>query len=240
MEYLVILLSRNRGQVVRLSGSFSRIPVISIDVPILQTVELKDFINRIMFIDNPVILLEGKRKVKPADENKLVSVGRLLAESILQCRFRSGNAPGADDLFIRGVNLVDPSRVELVLPYKGHGKSSGGYNKSFALDEISLASEPETVYQSEALLGKKMVQYYLQGNINKITARAAYLIRDTMKVTGSVSAGLKKADFALFYDDPSDPGKGGTGHTMKACEHCAVPWVDQRVWMGWLDDLGIS
>lgn len=182
-----------------------------------------------------MILLEGKREVRPEDRDLLVKLGQLLAENLPGCRFRSGNAPGADELFTSGVNKIDPSRVELVLPYNGHRKSSANISYSIALDEINLAAEPETLYHSKKILGESLVNEYGKGSKSRVAAKAAYLIRDTMKVTGSVTAGLKKSDFAIFYDDLKDPGKGGTGHTMKVCDQAGVPKINQKVWMGWLD-----
>jgi hypothetical protein len=195
---------------------------------------LDEFLKLIVALDEPVILLEGKRVVLPEDRDQLSSLGRLLALKLPSCRFRSGNAPGADELFIRGVNEVDPSRVELILPYSGHRSSASQPNYTLALDSISLAAEPQVLYHSELLLGKNLVNAYSEGQRNRITSKASYLIRDTLKVTGSISAGLKKADFALFYDDLTNPGKGGTGHTMIVCRQASVLYADQQVWFSWL------
>jgi hypothetical protein len=64
--------------------------------------------------------------------------------------------------------------------------------------------------------------------------KAAYLIRDTMKVIGA--EGLPPAGFAIFYDDLRKPTCGGTGHTMQVCNQHKVPWIDQRTWMVWLSE----
>jgi hypothetical protein len=67
-----------------------------------------------------IVLLEGKREVLPEDEQKLVELGRMLAKNTELMRFRSGNAPGSDELFSRGVAEIDTSRLEVITPYSGH------------------------------------------------------------------------------------------------------------------------
>lgn len=73
---------------------------------------LKEFVGA---YDSPhtVVLLEGKREVKPEDIPKLKELGRLLCAQSKQMTFRSGNAKGADEYFIEGVSEVDPSRIKL-------------------------------------------------------------------------------------------------------------------------------
>jgi hypothetical protein len=56
---------------------------------------LAEFINR-FDQEGAVNLLEGKRKVLPADQDKLFLLGKLLAEKTTRMIFRSGNAAGAD------------------------------------------------------------------------------------------------------------------------------------------------
>ncbi|KAF0189345.1 MAG: hypothetical protein FD168_600 [Desulfobulbaceae bacterium] len=67
----------------------------------------------------PIILLEGTRAVPPSAEAALIALGRLLAQAFPQARFRSGNAEGSDTLFARGVESIDPSRMELIVPTAG-------------------------------------------------------------------------------------------------------------------------
>lgn len=38
----------------------------------------------------------------------------------------------------------------------------------------------------------------------------------------------------IFYDDLNNPEEGGTGHTLKTCRLNNVPFIDQRIWFGWL------
>lgn len=194
---------------------------------------LQSFIKAYDF-DGSVILLEGKRIVNQEDERKLTVLGELLCREMKHARFRSGNAPGADELFTRGVAKVDPGRMEVILPYTGHRRQSSSGYSTLSLDDISLAAEPEVTYHTKSDSRKaKLVDDFAEGISNHITIKAAYLLRDTIKVIGTRS-GIAKATFALFYDDLKNPGQGGTGHTMKVCRNNAVPFADQQVWMGWL------
>lgn len=38
----------------------------------------------------------------------------------------------------------------------------------------------------------------------------------------------------IFYDDLNNPEEGGTRHTLKTCRLNNVPFIDQRIWFGWL------
>lgn len=186
--------------------------------------------------DHPgsVILLEGKRKVLPEDAPKLIKLGELLCRTMKHANFRSGNAPGADELFADGVSQVDASRMEVILPYSGHRKKAVRGYDTYALDEFTLAAEPEVTYQTKsASRHEKLVDEFVDGVSNSVTIKAAYLLRDTVKVIGTRS-GIPRATFALFYDDLKNPGKGGTGHTMNVCRNNQVPFVNQEVWMKWL------
>jgi len=186
--------------------------------------------------DHPgaIILLEGKRKVLPEDERFLVALGEKLCREMKHARFRSGNAPGSDELFAQGVSKIDASRIEVILPYSGHrSRSNQGY-AVHALDEINLAAEPEVTYQTKInKRNSKFIDDFVGGENNRITIKAAYLLRDTVKVTGTKS-GIPKATFAIFYDDLENPLQGGTGHTIRVCKNNEVPFIDQTVWKLWI------
>ncbi len=195
-----------------------------------------DFVRFIDGLEDQVILLAGKRSVDQKDEEQLEALGELLCKWLPDCRFRSGNANGADEFFIRGVCRVDPECVELVLPYREHGKSRKKDLYSLAIDDLDFAAEPEVIYQTRDMAGEKLIDDYLAGIRNRFTIRASYLIRDHIMVIGSGMHGLKKASFAIFYDDLQQPGKGGTGYTMRCCDRNQVPYLDQRTWMNWLEE----
>jgi hypothetical protein len=180
-----------------------------------------------------IVLLEGKRAVAMEDADKLRQLGRLLALNTQHIKFRSGNAPGADQYFSEGVMAVDISRLQLVKPYKTHRSNALPNSYAYSLDDLNLAADDDLVKKSMVNeRTERMVKHYVTGARDGSAMKAAYLIRDTMKVIGA--EGLPPAHFAVFYDDLNNPCTGGTGHTMQVCRQNKVPFVDQRVWFGWL------
>ena len=195
---------------------------------------LKEFIDKYDF-PGAVVLLEGKREVKDEDKGKLIALGRLLTFSTTNMIFRSGNADGADYFFSQGVAEVNPQRLEVITPYAGHRAKANKAAVTIPLDEIDLLNEPEIAALSKRnKKTERVMKDYLAGIRNRYTIKAAYIIRDTVKVTGA--SGIKPATFALFYDDINNPGKGGTGHTMNICRIKNVGLADQKIWLNWLSD----
>jgi hypothetical protein len=181
---------------------------------------------------------QAKSKPQPLYLQSVLNKGRLrgqlLARSSKHILFRSGNATGSDEYFSKGVSSVDARRLEIITPYKGHRKAGQMGYATHNLDDINLLEEPEVVYGTKRTKSlQSAVDQYVSGVQNRGTAKAAYLIRDTIKVVGTRS-GISKATFAIFYVDLSNPGKGGTGHTMRVCVDNDVPFITQDVWMGWV------
>lgn len=191
-----------------------------------------DFISQYDF-PGSIVLLEGKRNVREEDVEKLKALGKLLATHTLHIKFRSGNAPGSDAYFSEGVTETDITRLQIIKPYRSHRSAAAYTNDVVSLDEVDLAKEEKLVEAS--LVNERneyMIRNYTSGARDRISIKAAYLIRDTMKVVGA--EGLPAASFAIFYDDLTKPMSGGTGHTMQVCIASRVPWIDQRTWVNWL------
>lgn len=187
--------------------------------------------------EGAIILLEGKRDVVPELQEKLTALGAKLCREMKHAKFRSGNASGADEYFSKGVASVDAGRLEVITPFDNHRKAKNSAQTTYPLDAIDLVQEPEVVYQTRANKKmEKLVDSYVQGVNNRVTIKAAYLLRDTVKVIGAQSSGIPATDFAIFYDDLSAPRQGGTGHTMGICDANNVPFVNQEVWLKWLDN----
>lgn len=181
-----------------------------------------------------IVLLEGKRDVKEADKDKLVQLGEKLARDTEHITFRSGNADGSDFHFSTGVANVNSNRLEVITPYSGHRKTTNKAGTTNSLDNIDLAEEPEVVYQSKSRKKtKKLVEKYVNGMRSRYAIKAAYIIRDTIKVIGT-NSGIKPITFGIFYDDLDNLQSGGTGHTMDVCEMNDVPFIDQRTWLEWI------
>ncbi|NTU52299.1 MAG: hypothetical protein HGA97_01075 [Chlorobiaceae bacterium] len=184
--------------------------------------------------EQPVILLEGRRAMPVDDYESARLVAELLASRFPNARFRSGNATGSDEAFSKGIVAVDPARLQVIAPYKTHrlkARFSGAayeYPDALSADQIrkmidkTISASPKSASLMK-LLGQK----------GSLAAKADYLLRDTMKVIG-FSPAFPKATAALFFVDPADPMAGGTGHTIRVCQHAGVPIAFQNRWKQWI------
>lgn len=185
-------------------------------------------------IENTIILLEGKRDVLESDKEKLIQFGKLLATHLPLVTFRSGNADGADFYFSQGVQQVAPERLQVITPYDNHRQKTNKAYETISLDQIDLLNEAKVIYQSKNnKKTKSLIDKYVEGAKDRFSIKAAYIIRDTIKVTGT-NSGIPPATFAFFYDDLDNPKTGGTGHTMEVCEINKVPYLTQSAWEKWI------
>ncbi len=195
---------------------------------------LNDFIT-LYDKDDSIILLEGKRTVSIKDKEKLFTLGKLLANSTQKIIFRSGNADGSDQLFSNGVAAIDSKKLQVITPYSGHRQKTNQAFETISLEEINIAAEPEVLYQSKAnKKTNKLIDQFVSGEHNKVTIKAAYIIRDTIKAIGTDK--IRPATFGIFYDDLENPVSGGTGHTMNVCKQNNIPIIDQTTWFKWLEE----
>jgi hypothetical protein len=185
-----------------------------------------------------VVLLEGKRDVLKSDESELVEIARKLTSNTTHVIFRSGNADGADRFFKEGVLSVDPNRFQAIVPFNDHMKSvkeEPDLYQRISLENINLIKEPSILYESKKNKKQKgLIESFENGLHPRNAILGAYIVRDTLKVTGAPSQGILPAAFVFFYDDLRNPKSGGTGHTMMVCENQMVPFVDQKVWSKWI------
>jgi len=99
-------------------------------------------------------------------------------------------------------------------------------------ESLSSVQEDEVVYKTAAASPKNKGLIGKRDRKGALAAKAAYLIRDTMKVTGH-SALFTKPACALFHVDLNDPFAGGTGHTIRVCQQEGVPFAFQDCWQQW-------
>lgn len=183
---------------------------------------------------NPIILLEGKRNVLENDKAKLIALGKILASQFPNAIFRSGNAIGADFYFSKGVSQIAPERLQVITPYENHRQKSNIAYNTISLDQIDLVNEEEIIYQSKSnKKTKSLIDKYVGGSKDRFAIKAAYIIRDTVKVIGT-NSGIPPINFAFFYDDFNNPKTGGTGHTMTVCEMNNIPYLTQEIWSKWI------
>lgn len=184
---------------------------------------------------SPVVLVEGIRDLPESDAGRLVAFGRRLAESFPSFIFRTGNAKGADEAFATGVRSVAPSRLQLVVPYARHRKrplGEGSY--TYSLSDETLSMEASLVEYTVRVSAQYRELLEKRTRIPALRAKVGYLLRDTLKVVGSAESGLTRAAAGIFYVNPADPMKGGTGHTIRVCRDQGVPVAFQGEWMKWM------
>lgn len=182
-------------------------------------------------LDRPNLVLIGKREVLPADSDSLVEFGRRLAERFPNAIFRTGNATGADRLFMSGISEIAKERLELFIPFDDHLKKREGLTVR-SLDTLDLTLEPDIV--ASARKNPKTAHHvnpYLSGKRDRFTMKIAYILRDVWMVLGSKSDSVAKADAVFFYDDVNEPLSGGTGFTVKTARGNRIPCFNQRTWM---------
>jgi len=189
--------------------------------------------------DNPnsVILLEGMRALLESDQDKLVTLAKLLTEHFPHAKFRTGNASGTDEAFAKGVAEADPFRLEYILPYAGHRKKSiEAGSKCISLKDVpeveeqAVSSSLQSSPSYKSLMEKRTV-------VPRLRAKANYILRDTVKVIGAPEQGFNPATIGLFYANIDDPMIGGTGHTIRVCQEYDIPVVLQEDWLLWIDEI---
>jgi len=189
-------------------------------------------------VARPVVLLEGIRALPDADRAAVVALGRLLAVELPGVVFRSGNAEGTDTAFAEGVTSVDPARMEYVMTHAGMGRKRrhpGARAVSLAeVPHVSVRAVGEFTLAASPDLKGLVDAYQTHGAKGPLGAKAAYLLRDTLKVIGAPELGLAPATVGIFYANAADPLTGGTGHTIRVCRDRGVPVLLQAVWRGWV------
>jgi hypothetical protein len=190
-----------------------------------------------------VLLLEGRRSIPPAWARQARKIAKLLASHFPELRFRSGNATGSDQAFSEAIAEIDASRLQVMLPYTSHRKNTRHAATQYTSPENLSPEQTSEVTRktitatpsNKGLVELRMKQTsprLSQGSAGPIAAKAAYLLRDTMKVVGYPN-GFPKPFCALFFVDLSDPMQGGTGHTIRVCQQEGVPCVFQDSWSLW-------
>ena len=195
---------------------------------------LSEFESLVSQNPDGVVLLEGRRSI-PADD--CICAEKLavrLARKFPCLRFRSGNAEGADEAFSRGVATVDAKRLQVVAPYASHRKSVRYTDALYDSPDSLSSTQEETICEKTSTASPKNKGLVAKrGQKGPLAAKAAYLIRDTMKVTG-YSETFPKPICALFFVSMNDPLAGGTGHTIRVCRQEGVPHAFQDSWAEWL------
>jgi hypothetical protein len=203
--------------------------------PRIFSMTYETFFQLLTSTESPVVLLEGTRALPDADAPKLTALATRLARAFPAVRFRTGNATGSDEAFAAGVACVDPTRIEYVLPYAGHGKGRRAVDSpATGLDELpsgTVAAAAATTAAVSPKYRRATESYRDQKASHRERAIAQMILRDTVKVTGAGT--LVRPTAGIFYVNSESPGDGGTGHTMRVCKAKGVPAITQFEWISW-------
>ncbi|MEX1119474.1 MAG: hypothetical protein WEB60_11855 [Terrimicrobiaceae bacterium] len=182
----------------------------------------------------PIVLLEGRREIPEEMSGSARRLGHLLAMCFPNMHFRSGNASGSDEAFAQGVGQHDPTRLELFIPYGGHRQAATAGALCVAAD--SLTDADRSIVAEATVAASPRNRGLVNSRSPRLQAKANYLLRDTLKVTG-YGSGFAAPVAGIFYADPSDPMAGGTGHTIRVCQNHSVPVILQHDWLQWIPEL---
>lgn len=196
-----------------------------------MNMDLNEFIENYDY-PGSVLIMIGKRQVEKNDELKLIAIGELIASKTKHLKFRSGNAKGADDLFISGVNMVSPNKVELILPYKNHRRNASQYSSRFNVEDYILNDVSPVIEYAKQNSDFRLIERYMNGVNDRYIQNAKYTLRNTLLVLGADQ--LQKATCCIYYDDLEKSLNGGTGYTVKLCQELQINSFNQTQWMRWL------
>lgn len=195
-----------------------------------------EFERIILAAQKPIVLLEGSRDVSLEIQQRMEQLASAWMRRFPDLIARSGNAEGSDQAWARGVNAVDPRRLQLILPVPNYRADAiQATNESVALREVA----PHDFYSAKALTR----EHYAYGSRTGPVVYDAlpdfkrrYLDRDALKVLGCTDYSGKrmKATAALFHINPAKRNGGGTGHTLRLCEAERVPYFLSKDWLSWL------
>ena len=194
----------------------------------------KEFTKLVESFEKPVILLEGSRNVSEKDAESLTKLAVKLAERFPQAVFRSGGATGADDLFASGVSHVNQEKMQLVLPKTR--RTDFDKTNTFSFADVPEAEQEEIFTLTEKATPdyKGLVDFYKKKKPGRTFYKTQYLLRDALKVCGSKTLKMNRADVGCFYVNSDKPSGGGTGHTIRVCRLLDVPVIEQTEWLKWL------
>lgn len=184
--------------------------------------------------NNPkkTILLIGKRKINEGDDQLILQMGKWLGQHLPLSSYRSGNASGADELFVQGLLTLNSLDLKIFTPYEGHKKIPSKSRYYQPLEHASIVEEPQIMKYGKNKKNGHLISAFLTGEKHRQSIKGSYLVRDCWMVLGDRI--LPPASIAIVYDDLSNPNKGGTGFTLQVCGENNIPIIKQNTWVEWL------
>lgn len=147
----------------------------------------------------------GSRETPPSVLSWMTNAGRVLA--LEGHTIVSGNAPGADQAWARGVNAVEPRKVELRLPW-----DEFEYRAIVAGNVLHVGADAD----ARELAAKLHIRWAsLHSGAQALLARDVMIVRDAAAVLG--------------WPNRAKLGGGGTGFAFKVARHLKVPVYDVSI-----------
>lgn len=194
----------------------------------------KQFTKLIESFEKPTVLLEGSRNVLEKDVVSLTELAVKLSKRFPQALFRSGGATGSDDLFTQGALQISHDNMQFVLPKRR--KADFAKTNTFFFDSLPESEQEEifTLTTKATPAYQALIEFYKKKKPGRTFYKTQYLLRDALKVYGSETLQMSRADAGCFYVNSNKPNGGGTGHTIRVCRLLKVPVIEQTEWLKWL------
>lgn len=126
----------------------------------------------------------------------------------------TGNAPGSDQLYALGAMMVDPTKVELYLPWKT-------FEKRAVIDgnKVWLADQAWEKHVELAASASPGWDYGIRETVKPLMIRNAMIIYRW----------AEPVDLVLAYPSYHKHGWSGTGHAMRVAASLGIPvWLVDR------------
>lgn len=154
----------------------------------------------------PAIACVGRRDLRQSEKLYLESIGAKLAEQ--GWVITSGNAPGSDQSYAMGANLIAAEHVELYLPWKTFEKKW--------IDErnkVWVATQAWERHIELAASASPGWDYNVRETVKPLMIRNAMIVYRWGEPVQMVYA----------YPDCTKHGWSGTGHTMRVAAALGIP-----------------
>jgi hypothetical protein len=155
----------------------------------------------------------GSREISPAEEKKMMTLGNFLVSE--GWTIVSGNALGSDQAYARGGNQVDPSKVELCLPWPRYERPAlvaGNHTRV-------VGAHDEDMHWALAAAAHPAWEH-LKDPVRKLMVRNAMIIR---RIDGDT---FSNVEFVIARLNHNKWGWGGTGHGVRIAKALRIAVYD--------------
>lgn len=159
------------------------------------------------------VALVGSRRTPPAVCRAMERAAADLARAGI--RGRSGNSPGADRAWARGVNAVDPAALALFLPWSGFGAT--------AVDRANAVTVVDrTVHAWAFERARAAAPGWPRLAAARRWAALRLLARNALILLGRDGRAPVQCVIGYIHPEKEQTG-GGTGHTFRIAHATGIP-----------------